>query len=163
MNLDRSLQNELLTKLADCFPYACLDIFQDVEDGSEQDRKLIANLLYLEAHGLIAAGIHRGVDNHVAFSGASITAKGLDFIADDGGLSAIFRVVMIRLHDESIRELVALRINESHLAPEDKKSWLDALRSLPADATKHLTMKLLELGLQHGPDAFHAIQTYIGK
>jgi len=85
--------------------------------------------------------------------GHAITASGLDFLAEDGGLSAILGVVTIKLHDDTIKELIGLRIQESELPPSDKKRFLDNLRELPGETTKHLVMKLVDMGLEATPQA----------
>ena len=70
-------------------------------------------------------------------------------------------VQVIKLHDDTIRELVALKINQSDLAPADKRKLLDGLGELPAESIKHLTMKLIDLGLDKGPDAMRWLSTYL--
>jgi hypothetical protein len=122
----------------------------------------IGMLKYLEDHRLISVHwIHPLGDEFPTPVWAKITECGLDFLEKDGGLSAMLGVVTIKLHDDTIKALIGQKIEQSDLAPPDKRKWLDALRALPADATKHLTMKLLDLGLAHGPSALHAIQTVL--
>lgn len=87
----------------------------------------------------------------------------MDFLADDGGLSAILGTVTIKLHDDTLKELMESRIANSELGARDKSRWIDALRALPAESTKHLTMKLLDLGLSRGPEALHVIERYVSQ
>lgn len=42
-----------------------------------------------------------------------LTAKGLDFIADDGGLGAILGDVTVRLHGDALRDLLISRVQSS--------------------------------------------------
>lgn len=163
MKLDRELQRNLLTKLADHYPERDHHgtLFEPIGDDKEAEAKVIANLLYLEEHELIEAGIEQGMDGYYSNFGAKITAKGLDFLADDGGLTAILGTVTVRFHDETLRALIGQKIADAPLAPADKKKWSDALRALPADAIKHLTMKLLDEGLGHAPDAIRIIGSFL--
>lgn len=157
MALDRMLQREILEGLAKHYSGLPALIFkQDAEPGEKQ--KYIANMLYLEAHGLIEAGLTQYQDGEWGHHGAKITHRGLDFLADDGGLGAILGVVTIKLHDDTIRELIALKIQGSDLPASDKHRLLDQLRELRGESIKHLTMKLLDLGLENLPAALPVIQ-----
>ncbi|SNT28710.1 hypothetical protein SAMN06265795_12224 [Noviherbaspirillum humi] len=160
MKLDRALQRELLELLAVEYPNTRECVFTP-ELSDEVNERRIANLLYLEEHGLVESGLRSYMDGNYASTGSRITARGLDFLADDGGMSAILGTVTVKLHDDTIRSLMELTIEKSDLPPPEKKKWTDALRSLPADAIKHLTMKLLGMGLDHTPDAIHAMRTFL--
>lgn len=70
-------------------------------------------------------------------------------------------VQVIKLHDDTIRELVALKINQSDLAPADKRKLLDGLGELPAESIKHLTMKLIDAGLDKAPGAFQWLSSLL--
>ncbi|MGS1072388.1 hypothetical protein [Burkholderia glumae] len=153
MKLDRDLQLEILKSLESTYP-------EDISDeewgnlSARHDATVIrANLFYLHEHGLI--------DWQVTDAGFRVRAThhGMDFLAGDGGLTAILGVVTVQLHTDTIKALIESRIEGSDLDPADKPRLVDALRSLPADATKHLAMKLVDLGLAHAPGALHAIQT----
>lgn len=158
MKLDRQYQRELLTKLAEAYPQRC-NVDQLLAQASDEDKnRYVKNMAYLEEHGLVMSGITRNFTGTL-LTNPGITAAGLDFIADDGGLTAILSTVTIRLHDDTLRALIGQKIAEGPLAPADKKKWSDALRSLPADAIKHLTMKLLDAGLNHAPDALRIIES----
>lgn len=157
MKLDRAQQLAILNLLADKYPDERHDIFIHGEPAEDEEKK-IANMLYLEEHGLINSGLTRGSQNKFQTRGALITAAGIDFLADDGGLSAILGVVTIKLHDETIRNLVATRIQESNLPAEQKAGLLDQLRELRGESLKHLTMKLLDAGVESMPTLLQAIQ-----
>ncbi|WP_089340600.1 hypothetical protein [Burkholderia singularis] len=155
MKLNREYQKEVLTELAEIYPH-----FGNAEHvGDVSDEIRAANLYYLAEHGLITESAQLSVDNLVSYRPAQITKDGMDFLAQDGGLSAILGVVTIKLHEDTIKSLIETKIMESDLPAADKPRFVDALRSLPADATKHLTMKLLDLALDHAPTALHAVQT----
>lgn len=153
MAISRSLQGEILHRLADVYPD---DL--DVQDWQEAEPDLRANLYYLLEHDLIS-GIDSGAldGNTIVF--AKITATGLDFLADDGGLTAILGVFTVKLHDETIRDLIAARIQGSDLPPEEKTGLLAQLRALGGESIKHLTLKLLDKGAESLPAILDAIRT----
>lgn len=155
MKLDREYQKEVLTALEEIYPG--LGHAEKVGNLSDEDRA--ANLFYLAEHGLITQSAAINMNMMVHYNPARITKDGLDFLAEDGGLSAILGVVTIKLHEDTVKSLIETKIMESDLAPTDKPKFVAALRALPADATKHLTMKLLDMAVSHAPGALHAIQT----
>jgi hypothetical protein len=157
MKLDRALQKEILEDLAK--HYSGLPVHVVPKDSEpDEEQKINANMLYLEAHGLIESGMTHYMDGGWGHGGASITHRGLDFLADDGGLSAILGVVTVKLHDDTIRDLIETRIQASDLPPAEKTGLLHQLRELRGESIKHLTMKLLDAGLENWPAALPLLQ-----
>lgn len=161
MKLDRTLQNKMLNSLAEFYPSRDPKTLLKGPMTDDEEMQVIANLIYLEEHGLIESGLKQSISGEYGYFGGKMTAKGMDFITEDGGLSAIFGVVTIKLHEETLMALIADRIDQSDLPVEQKKKWTDGLRSLPADAIKHMVMKLVDKGLDHGPDALQIIQRFV--
>ncbi|MFM9895759.1 hypothetical protein [Achromobacter xylosoxidans] len=161
MEMNRDLQRQILQELADCYPSAYGHPIQTLAPTKDQS-EIITCLLYLAEHGLLRHGLDEDDEGWNEVVGTTrITARGLDFLADDGGLSAVLGVVTIRLHSDTIKDLIEAKIAQSDLAPADKKRWIDQLRSLPADATKHLVQRLVEKGLDSGPAAVAAIGAFL--
>jgi hypothetical protein len=162
MKLDRTYQNKLLEMFAEAYPKSFDHRLLRRDLDEEADAKYVANAVYLKQHGLIDCEIiiHQSGDYDLGIP--RITLKGVDYLAEDGGLSAILNVVTIKLHDQTIRDLLEAKITESTLDSADKPKWIAALKSLSGEAIKHLTMKLLDEGLNHAPNALHAIQTALG-
>ncbi len=162
MKLNRDLQHAILEKLAEAYPGLTTGAWREIQQMADEET-IIGNLLYLEAHGLVETSLKRTLSGKFTFAGKlEITARGLDFLADDGGLSAILGVVTIRLHDDTLKSLIAAKIQASDLPQPDKKRWTDQLRSLPAETTKHLALKPVDLGLENAPTALAAIGTALG-
>lgn len=157
MKLDRELQLELLKKLADSYPDT-----RDVQRWESEFPGAMSNLAYLSEHGLCDLQTIAVSSVNVPFK-ARITAKGMDFLADDGGLSAILGVLTIRLHDDTIKLLIETKILQSDLPEPEKKRFLDQLRELPAETTKHLVMKLVDLGLEKGPQTIDTIGRFLSS
>ena len=156
MKVDRDLQQEILRRLNNVYP-------EWEHPASVVDEPhVIANLCYLRDHGLIEARLERlvGPDKLWSFAGAKITVKGIDFIAADGGLSAILDVTTVRIHDDTIKDLIEARITSSSLEPADKQRYLDRLRSLPADATRQAVLELTKKGVDSLPSVFQWLDTF---
>lgn len=159
MKLDRELQHRVLKDLCSLYP----DVWDKPPEAWDADEdKVMANLKYLADHGLIALHAQRSLSGAWLMSGAEATHKGVDFMAGDGGLSAILGVVTVRLHDDTIKSLIEARIHAADLPEPEKKRYLDQLRELPAETTKHLVLKLVDLGLEQGPSAIGLIGKWLG-
>jgi hypothetical protein len=151
---DREYQRELLLVMRDAYPRP---IF--LKDPTE---RAAANLRYLEGHGLCVSGVVVGVDGHIAFGGSEITSAGIDFLADDGGLSAILGVVVVKIHADSIRDLLAAKVDETPMPAEEKSAIKKHLATLPEAALRVATTDLVQTGLRHLPDAAHWLRTLAG-
>lgn len=150
MSINKAFQLRLLKQLA--------IFYGRPVNTTDQTGPEALNLLYLEEHGLV-------ICNKVVFPSrmhvvtAKITANGLDYLDENGGLTAELGVVTVRLHADTIRDLVAARIEQSDLPPENKSQLKDHLKALPEKALGHLTTRLVDLALQGGPKVMEAIQT----
>ncbi len=154
--LDRNLQRQILFGLRDLMPLGTYELVQDLGLSELDENILLTNLFYLAEHGLIEHGFKRqdyvgAAAEHIQMSPALITARGMDFLEQDGGLSAILGVVTVRLHDDTIRSLVEAKIVKSDLPEPEKRRFLDALKSLPGDAIKRLAMRLIDKGVDQIP------------
>jgi hypothetical protein len=141
--LDRGLQRELLLAMQNVYP----DVLREYTTTAESRAE--ANLLYLEDHGLCDSGITSNLRGGFAFVGCRITARGLDFLADDGGLSAILGVVTVRLHADTIRDLLTAKIEVQPISPEEKSTLRRHLAALSETALKAATTDLVHQGLHH--------------
>ena len=125
MVLDRQYQNELLNFLLQDYP--------EYEHAHEHCKKLyindcpkyIGNVDYLQQHGLLRDGVllSHGVDGTTSVGVIpfpKITEKGIDFVAQDGGLSAILNVQTVKIHPDTIKALVEARLLSSSLDPQQK-------------------------------------------
>lgn len=161
MKLDRALQRQILEDLAEAFP-DCMDV--DLYRGKYLplgEPIFAANVIYLEMHGLMTGGAitHAFTGQFIVnLSMVQISHKGLDFVQDDGGLGAILGVTTVRLHADTLRELIEMRIAESDASPEEKKRFIDHLRALPSEGLKHLTTRLVDLALDSVPSALPLLQ-----
>jgi hypothetical protein len=153
MIIDRTLQREMLEEMRKEYPrWVCY------APAFEDQQRIAANLLYLSENGLCESGVEIGVDGHLHFGNSTISAAGLDFLADDGGLSAILRVVSVRLHADTIRELIAAKIEAAPIPSEERSALRQHLAALSETALKAATTDLVRTGLDHLPDVIHWLQ-----
>lgn len=162
MILDRQLQLELLEKLRDTYPKHC-DLDKDYKSNTDLYEKATSNLYYLMQHGLVSEKsllISSSLGGHfrMQFGSPTITHRGLDFLADDGGLSAILGVVTIKFEADQLKLLLESKIMASNLPPESKQSMIDVLRELPAESIKHLTTKIVDTGYDNLDSLMNLIQ-----
>lgn len=152
--LDRAFQLQTLRELAAFYPEGSRPI-------PREDRIATVNIFYLMEHGLIEAKVERTNAGRSLFD-AKITAKGLDFLADDGGLSAILGIITVRLHDDTIRALLVSKVEASDADATTKGQLIAAIRALPAEALTKLAEKAMDSGLDQLPQAIELLRGWIG-
>ncbi|EQC1450130.1 hypothetical protein ACY2LV_001774 [Acinetobacter baumannii] len=153
MLLDRVLQLELMKKMASTYPLA-YDFSHEVYQLEDESRKKVfANLYYLQSHELLEPksiflqlGFGAIQNSTFTLGYTRLTQKGADFMANDGGLSAIFGVVTIKFEADQFKTLLESKIMATDLPPADKRKLIDGLRSLSGESIKHLTTKNVDLG-----------------
>lgn len=115
------------------------------ETPQAEDRKFTQieqNIYYLEQSGLIDLDIQR-TTAYIKLD-CSINNRGIDFIEDDGGLSAILGVVTIKLHADTIKELIQQKIEAADITDSEKSTLKSALSKIGDAALATLTEKAIE-------------------
>ncbi len=161
--IDRNLQRAILTTLSEIYPRTpSVEVLNKISDGVN-DHVFEANLFYLTQHGLIenCLDLKQYGKAVVTIDDLVCTAKGMDFLAGDGGLTAILGTVTVKLHEDTLRQLIEAKVQASALPEEQKSSILKALRDAPGETTKHLIMKLVDLGMENAGKAIPLIQTLL--
>lgn len=153
--LDRSFQRKILDELAHGYPSA-VDIPKTF--GAQYDNRLLVNLSYLSEHGLVEMKLQRYISGDLRIYTATITASGLDFLADDGGLSAVLGVVTVKLHEDTVKGLLIQEVAASTADASVKDRLIDRIKELPAEATATLATKVLEAGIAQLPNAVGLLQ-----
>ncbi|MDT4816752.1 hypothetical protein FQZ97_498090 [compost metagenome] len=160
MVIDRELQKRLLQALKECYPVQ--NFTTKLSEVLVVDHhQLCCNAAYLIEHGLVAGEIRLTHDGAKAMMPGrlKITAAGLDFIEADGGLTAILGAVTVRLHADSIRDLIALQVANSDLPEPEKKGLLEGLKGLTKSGLEEAVKYLVQQGLARSPDAIPYLQT----
>ena len=126
--------------------------------------ELFANLYYLFEHGLIFTDRYpHPLPNEPSFLSVKITADGLDFLQDDGGISAMRNTVTVRFDAEEIRTVLAEKVAVSDLPKPERDRLTHAVRSLPAEALRQLTRRVLDRAIKGLPDTLRLIQTFVDR
>lgn len=158
--LDRQLQKRLLRALADAHPEACREA---PPEYATQPKTVLSNLCYLEDSGLCIANCEKWLGAHgIGWGFPIITARGLDFLEDDGGLHAILSVMTVRFDAETLRHLIERKIDELDEPQATKSALREHLNALPETALKAGTTDLVATGLKHLPDAVQWLRTLVG-
>ncbi|WP_180113071.1 hypothetical protein [Acinetobacter sp. YH12073] len=164
MILDREFQLEIMKKMAEVYP-AAYDFWSDNNyQNSDIKVKLYTNLYYLQSHGLLEPkSIHytNSLDGIGSWNlgNTRLNHKGMDFLADDGGLSAILGTVTIKFETEQLKAILTAKIMSSNLSSERKTTMIDAIKELPAEGLKHLTMKIVDAGWDNMDSLMSLIQS----
>ena len=149
--LDRNLQREILKELNNIYPDSktyeywidaaiaqSVGVIETVGEAELYIAKRSANLRYLAEHGLVVCN-----DKNLSAT-VKITAKGIDFLTDDGGLSAILGVVTVKLHSDTIQALLDAKINEANIPPEEKSRLKGILSKMGDVALAKFTEKAID-------------------
>ena len=152
MKLDRSYQKEILQRLSEEYPTYDTAIEYVKQLTSQDNKKYIANVLYLQNHGLVSDAIiwqcsPDGLVSIGVMPFPQITDKGLDFLMEDGGLSAILEVKTIKIHPDSIKALLIERISQCSAPQEEKDAMIESVKNIPAMVAQKSLDKLLDIGL----------------
>lgn len=160
MKIDRELQLQILSLLRDCYPAQGFTNRLAEQMGADHHH-LCCNAAYLLEHDLLDGEIRLTNDGskNMMPGRLTITAKGLDFIEEDGGLSAVLGTVTVRLHADSVRDLIAAQIELSELDSSTKAKLIDTVKTLPAQGLEAVVTGLAREGLARLPNAIHWLQT----
>ncbi|MCK5592199.1 MAG: hypothetical protein KAI72_09620 [Candidatus Pacebacteria bacterium] len=156
MKINRELQSKILVKMQAVYP-ELIEIQKEFENFN--DFELHANLFYLEEHNLIEASAKRievfGAPCQI-FT-ARITARGLDFIEDDGGLSAILNKITVSFDVENIKNLLSDKIFKLSIENNKKKTLIEKIKSMSSAAIQNICIKLIGKGIESVPEIIDKI------
>ena len=140
MQLDRKLQANILRTLEEVYPDSLL--VEALPDYSN-NRSYMANLFYLQEHGLIEGGDIREPGQCRSMIDVQITKTGLDFLSDDGGLQAILGNFAVKFQrDELVDALQQVILANT---PEDEHNpYLHQLEQLNSQQLKDFVLVFLQ-------------------
>jgi hypothetical protein len=154
---DRVLQKTILTTLRQMYPSS--GNHEIIRLIGQEEQKFFFNLLYLQEHRLCEATAKQVAPDKWVLAVAKITAKGIDFLEDDGGLSSILGTVTVKIHTETIRELIAAKIETMSIPPTERSALKKVLAGLPGSALQAGTTDLVQAGLNHFPNLVEWLHT----
>jgi hypothetical protein len=131
-------------------------------ESVDEDFYDVPNLRYLAEHGLCRVEISEDSGLAPHWLSATITAKGTDYLLEDGGLGAELNAVTIRLHPDTIRELLAAQIEASDLPPERKSALMEHLGSASRKVLADGFAELLREGFRRAPAGVEWLRTLAG-
>ena len=159
--VDRHMQLVLLRNLRDNYPaFIPLESFfhnvlaslppetSDENEGFEQS--FLFNLDYLAGHKLVTrpAPVYIKRFDHTEVPNAyRITSKGIDFLEDDGGLSAILNTVTVKFDVDNVRELVEAGLLTAHVPEEKQGALMKAIQEAPGTMLQTAVTKMVEKGM----------------
>ena len=146
---DRKLQREILQACVDSYPAAPLleqfNLTEVAECAESNIQKVLANINYLCEHGLIKNHSSIILNDHSILTRITATAKGIDFMLNDGGLSAILNVQTIKLHRDAVvvlEDLIAI----SNMNDEQKEKAKSTLGEMSTEAIKTVVQAVTTAG-----------------
>lgn len=174
--LDRNYQKELLEDLRECYPAEVGgDLLRDrhnemnsdgVADGfivqtetEAASQKLLFTLNYLHEHGLIKT-THGNLSTFVP--NARITAKGIDFLANDGGLSAILNTVTVKFDLDNVRELVETGLLTANVPEEKQGALKKAIQEAPGTVLQTAVSTIVGQGMSSPVETAKAVAGLFG-
>lgn len=132
---DRELQKDILIKCIAAYPgYTVWNQFPpEIQDYG--DDVLSANILDLAEHRLITIKNRTSDAPYSFLDNMKATAGGIDFMLNDGGLSAVLKVQTVKFHRDAVvvlEDLIAI----SSISDSEKEKAKSALCDLPLEALK---------------------------
>lgn len=153
MILNRDLQQEILLQTANAYPFALGD--EELSSGIWKDtgeKELARELQYLiESKFLHKDALILSADNIPSLGNVKITNLGLDYLQADGGISAILNVVTVRFEPDTLKALLASKIDSADIPAEEKSELMKAVEDLPADGLRHVMTRVLDKGMENIP------------
>lgn len=143
MILDRRLQHTILFALSEKYPDAmlvsALPCFVD-------SREFMANLFYLQEHGLLVGGDYREPGRFRSMVDIQITMKGLDFLTDDEGLPSILSGARINLDADEMVRLVQESLERGKLPESLLQMLKDEVAGMGMEQLQALLLGMVEEG-----------------
>ncbi len=145
MELNRILQREILISLKKVYPDSLL---VSALPGFSDDRQFMGNLFYLQEHGLIEGGDVREPGRCRSMIDAQITRSGLDFLTDDGGLSAILGGVAVKLTSSEYIGAIDQALLHADLDDHERDVIQKSLLQMDNETAKELVLELIGLSVR---------------
>ena len=143
MELNRKLQKDILVALSEVYPDSLL---VSALPGFSHNREFMGNLFYLQEHGVIDGGDIREPGKCRSMVDAQITKAGLDFLADDGGLSAILGYKFVKIEVSALVDSLIKLLQEIEVDGDKRSTAAERLNAMDDSALANLVVELLQRG-----------------
>jgi alkylation response protein AidB-like acyl-CoA dehydrogenase len=104
------------------------------------------HLNYLREHGLIEFG-RDTAGFAIKPEVVRITARGIDFLAEDGGPSAILNATTVKFDVENVRKLVEAGLLRANVPEEKQGALKKAIKEAPGTVLQTAVSKMVEKGI----------------
>lgn len=161
--MSNDIYRRILTALANTYP-APMAGFALLKELSDTDKKIvIQELSHLHELEMVEAAIHMSSDGSMnsTLVKAKITAKGRDYLKPDGGLTAELNTLTIKVHTQTIKDIINAQVELSELESSTKSKLKEAVQNLPAQTLQEVVTGLVQQGLAHSPAAIRWLQTLL--
>ena len=163
--INRSLQKTILESLLDTYPKK-IDYIDKAISDSFTEAEIVKNAFYLRAHGLIDFKQSETLcDSPISLDDIrliAITHRGIDFIENDGGLSAILNVVNVQFKEETLKALLSKEVNDSEEIDTSQKQRIqEAIRDMPSDLLKSLSEDLVKTAISNSPSFIFLLMSWL--
>ena len=155
--LDREYQFQILRAAAEVFPQP-LFVHGDLVGRNGSDIEL--NCAYLEEHDLIRLTWVGSENSGRVVLSVLITAVGMDYLANDGGLPAILNVLTVRLETDSVKQIFIERVRSAQGDRTVKDRLVEQIKNLSAEKLKEMTKRALSAGLTSLPNSLSLVETW---
>lgn len=108
--------------------------------------KVMFHLVYLREHGLIEFG-RDAAGFAIRPEVVRITARGIDFLAEDGGPSAILNAKNVKFDVENVRSLVEAGLLRTNVPEEKQGALKKAIMEAPGTVLQAAVSKMVEKGM----------------
>lgn len=160
--MNKITREEWLSVLHRLQPYG-MEYVSNIQVFDEIDRETLYQCLaYLSLHGLIKSRCDRSADGFWSWGGVELTAKGLDYLSEDGGITAEEKTITVKLDGDTIKALLCRAVDDT-AAPEGAKTDVkQKVKALGAEALKDLTSSLISKGIENAPGLVQWLGTTLG-
>ncbi|MCP1313002.1 MULTISPECIES: hypothetical protein [unclassified Halomonas] len=157
---DKTIWIEMLEAAAETYPDDC-----EADQWNKKLGKSVANanINYLVEHNLVTGLARKRMGDIDSYGNITITSAGLDYVSQDGGLTAELGVVTIRLEAEAIQALVTAQIEMAEATRQEKNLLRQQLQALSKEGHQRLANQLIRLGLEGAPRSIEWLKTLIGS
>lgn len=146
--MNKNLQEQILLSLKDSYrdpisiPELVRKIWPDEASINVTTEELFQNIKYLCEHDLIFSKDINSTNPIYAL--VEITSRGIDHLEPDGGLSASLGVITVKLHSDTIQQLLAAKIDQSDMPEAEKSELKTALTTIKSAALTTITEEAIK-------------------
>jgi hypothetical protein len=118
------------------------------------------NCAYLEEHDLVRLNWVGSENSGRVVLSVLVTATGMDYLANDGGLPAILNVLTVRLESDAVKKIFIERVRSANGDRTAKDRLVEQIKNLSAEKLKEMTKTALSAGLTSLPNSLSLVESW---